>query len=879
MAVSRNPILNGVRTAFRYDDAGRVERKLTGYDPNAGVAALMRQTLAYTPRDEIVSTTDRRGEGIRSIHDERGRVVARETLFEGTVLSRTEAGYDQMGRVVRSVDEAGNVTCHDYDAYGRLVATTPPGLGTRKIEYTRDAPHPVTGMPTHSLRTRVTAPTGETVDSYVDAMARTWLTGNAASGYQQNSYLDGRMTRSERIGLDGLMAAVKLYDYADRSGRIAREWDWMDPDDEASCAADQAACATGSVSFTYTAGGRQLSQTDAAGNATVSRYADDGTMLLAQIDAAGVTQVRFEYDATYPVVVAKERGPSVSAIRTEFGLERYLRPDRTDISWVGTNQRERFDYRYDQSGHRLSTTLRRNGRLESTVDWTYDDFGRTRTKTITAEGAPALSTGTSHVLEWDYTPTGRLGLVKYPSGNQVSYGYDKDGHLQRIDSGFGPRATPIATFGKPDPSGRYLSVDIADDVQISHSYQAGREQTRNVQAGAGSFREGYRYDALGRLRSTERRGETAGTETFTLDYDARDLLTQEIATGGADRRGFRYTFDALGRRSSKVSEFAGGEAKQLYAYSSGNRLLRVTGDTETTITWDAYGRPEDDHRNLGFEWGLSDQLRAIALPDGQREDMLFDGDGQRIARVIKGAVDLFYSSDMSGEVYSQRRADGSYLDIVRDANGGVVALLDGDGTIIPWAAGKGDSTSVTGNAAGAALSAFGEGDLSRATVEFGFHQMWSSALTPLRFAGVRVYDAETGRFLTPDPLGVTAASDPNDAVDMFRYAHNNPAAVRDSTGYLGLTPPTPTTIIVDGIAIETFNVNAWETGTVRVANQAAYIAGVRAGIRVWQLYQGWTLDEVGSVCDRERSPRTVREIAGHRANKAAQPSHMGWFPA
>jgi len=146
---------------------------------------------------------------------------------------------------------------------------------------------------------------------------------------------------------------------------------------------------------------------------------------------------------------------------------------------------------------------------------------------------------------------------------------------------------------------------------------------------------------------------------------------------------------------------------------------------------------------------------------------------------------------------------------------------------------------VAGKSSRSAQSAFGESPTSDLSIELGFHQMWSSALAPLRFAGVRVYDPETGRFLTPDPLGMGASGDPNDAVDPFRYAHNNPIAVRDSTGYLGITPPTPTTIIVDGIRVETFNVNAWGNGTIRVANQAAYIAGVRAGI-MRDVVANWT---------------------------------------
>ena len=835
-------VLNGVRTAFRYDEAGRLVQKLVGYDPNARTTALMRQDLTYTTRDEVESSTDKRGEGVRSVFDERGRVVARETLFNGKVMGRTETGYDLLGRPIRVVDELGKVTCHRYDQYGRVIASTPPGLGTRRIEYTRNAAHPITGKPTHSQRTRITAPTGETIDSYVDAMGRTWLTGNTASGYQQITYAAGRPTRSERIGLDGVVAAVKLYEYTDRSTRIAREWDWLDLGHEAACVANPTICPAGSVSFTYTTGGRRLSQTDAAGNATSTRYADDGTMLAIGMTAAGVTELRFEYDSAYPVITAKERGPVSDAIRTEFGFDRYLHQIRTDTQRRKTGEREQADYAYDDSGHRLSASLLRNSQLESQVSWTYDDYGRTKTKTYKIDSKIPLAPGTSHRIEWGYTPTGQLAFVKYPSGNQATYRYSVDGHLERIESGFGPRSTVIAAFEKPDPSGRYLEMSISKDLRIKHRYKAGRESERTIEMGNGLFKEAYRYDALGRLQTTQRTRGNGGAEELTFGYDARSLLTQETVTHGADSQSYRYTHDALARRTSKVSS-ASAEVVQTYEYSSGNRLLSINGDTLSATVWDAYGRPTNDHRHLAFEWGLSDQLRTIKLPDGRRETMLFDPDGQRIARTVDSVVDLFYSSDLSGEVYSQRRADGSYLDVVRDPNGGVVALLTGNGKIVPWAAGKGDSVTVAGKSNRSVQSAFGESPSSDLSVELGFHQMWSSTLAPLRFAGVRAYDPETGRFLTPDPLGMGAAADPNDAVDPFRYAHNNPVAVRDSTGYLGITPPTPTTIIVDGIRVETYNVNSWGNGTIRVANQAAYIAGVRAGIKHGIEELGLSLDQ------------------------------------
>ena len=828
-------VVNGVRTAFRYDDAGRLTRKLAGYDPAARATALMTQTLTYTARDEVDSTVDKRGEGVRSFFDERGRVIARETLFGGSVIGRTETGYDRLGRVVRAVNEEGNVACHTYDDYSRLASTTPPGLGARVYEYTLDAPHPVTGEPTHSLRTRVTAPTGETQDSYVDAMGRAWLSGNSASGYEQTTFESGRKTLGERIGTDGVTAAVKRFEYSDRSHRVAREWDWADAAELTACTNGGITCNVGSVSFAYTAGGRKLSQTDAAGNATVVSYAKDGTMLSSGLDAAGVTELRFEYDPAYPVMTARERGPKTDPIRTEYLLDRYLHHVRTDIQRPKTGDTERVDYTYDASGHRLSALLQRDGRQESRLAWTYDEYGRTRTKAYEFEGS---AFGRTHHRMGIHTDRPAV-LHQVSLRNQATYRYDANGLLQKIQSGVGAGAKLIAAFDEPDATGRYLAVDIANQLRITHSYESGRESSRSIESTQGTHEETYVYDALGRLQSSKRNTPSGDTQTLALGYDARNLLTSEAVISGDDSQSYTYAHDQLGRRVAKQTNPSAGDVLQTYAYDRGNRLLSVTGDSSVVTTWDAFGRPVNDHRNLRFTWGLSDQLRAIQTPDGNREEMLFDADGQRIARTVDGKTDRFFSSDLSGEVYSHERSDGSYLDVVRDPSGGVIALLSSDGNVIPWSAGKADTTLNVGTRRATVQSSFGENDSDAQSVELGFHQMWSSALTPLRFAGVRVYDDETGLFLTPDPLGVRAASDPNDAVDLFRYAHNNPIEVTDSTGYLGISPPTPTTIIVDGMQVETYDVNAWSVGTIRVANQAAYIAGVRAGIK-YGLGKGWS---------------------------------------
>ncbi|MGH6919315.1 MAG: RHS repeat-associated core domain-containing protein, partial [Geminicoccaceae bacterium] len=63
-----------------------------------------------------------------------------------------------------------------------------------------------------------------------------------------------------------------------------------------------------------------------------------------------------------------------------------------------------------------------------------------------------------------------------------------------------------------------------------------------------------------------------------------------------------------------------------------------------------------------------------------------------------------------------------------------------------------------------------------------FHQMLNSAAEGILVAGVRAYDVTTGRFLSADPLQLGAAPSAIDAADFFRYARDNPIAMRDATG-------------------------------------------------------------------------------------------------
>ena len=67
-------------------------------------------------------------------YDLNGRVVSR-TDDVGGINANTRTAYDAFGRVIRSIDGAGNVTTTDYQDSGRTIVVTDPLNRTTRTEY------------------------------------------------------------------------------------------------------------------------------------------------------------------------------------------------------------------------------------------------------------------------------------------------------------------------------------------------------------------------------------------------------------------------------------------------------------------------------------------------------------------------------------------------------------------------------------------------------------------------------------------------------------------------------------------------------------------------------------------------------------------------
>lgn len=373
--------------------------------------------------------------------------------------------------------------------------------------------------------------------------------------------------------------------------------------------------------------------------------------------------------------------------------------------------------------------------------------------------------------------------------------------------------TPLLNLGEPTTETSVLRVD-------QYGYRADGIPTEHITTtDADIDRRGYDLDAIGRVLAVD--GPNGPIERFTYDG-----LGNIISTGGptsADpdnherdrelhgtllhRRGrTRYRYDSAGRLiAATTTRISRPAATTTYTYDDFDQLIAVTtpDGTRWSYTYDALGRRVEkvragadseptrfiwDGTHLAEEHGPERSLRWTYQP----------GTHTPLTQTRTAHVDL-----------DQNEVDQQFHAIVADLIGTPISLIDADG---------------------------GESVATSTTTLWG-STTWAGDSTPLRFPGqyhdsetglhynlLRTYDPATGRYLTPDPLGLAPAPNPNTYV-------NNPTAWTDP---LGLAP-------------EACRPSSFDPSEIRFSQRSVNgAAEIEAGMRE----NGW----VGNAIDVVRMP-------------------------
>ncbi|GAA2992141.1 DUF6531 domain-containing protein [Actinokineospora diospyrosa] len=595
----------GATTVYRYDDRNNViaETNPLGHTVRS----------EWDDRDRLVAHTDPLGNVTRNHYDDAGRLVA-VAYPNGTEAT---VGYDDAGRPARITDPDGAHWWRQYDDSGRIAAITDPSGAVTRTAYqpnqiaVTDPLGATTRVLTDAagLPVAVTDPLGATTQYVRDALGRvariidplggtvvlSWtiegklISHTAPDGAVTRWRYDGEGNQVEHIDPLGSVTRTEITHFDLPAARTAPDGTRLEFGYDPRLKLTSVTNAAGQVwRYEYDAAGNLVRESDFHGR-TLSYEQDAAGRLVRRTNGAGET-VEFTRDVLGNAV-EKRAGASVSAF--EFDpVGRLLRATNADA-----------DVRYtrDALGRVLSETC--DGRA---VTSEYDAAGR-RTRRTTSSGA---------VSTWEYD--GRDRLVNLTTAGQtVHFGYDAVG--REVQRSFGDGAAlgqiwdsshrltgqTVTTASGRVQNRRYhyrgdgLVVGIDDTRAGNSRYDldtAGRitgvhtagwtENHAYDQTGARvAAPDGprYRHDAQGRVVTRTRRTLSGQIRSWNYTWDAEDRLTQVVTPDGVH---WRYTYDALGRRTGKQRLDAAGAVVERVDFTWDGVVLAEQSTVAGVTTWE-----------------------------------------------------------------------------------------------------------------------------------------------------------------------------------------------------------------------------------------------------------------------------------------------------
>ena len=675
---------------------------------------------------------------------------------------------DVLGRTRVFQDEEGYERETRYDADGRIVFAEKQGSNSVETSYTNENDYnyvhdPGLSIPNVTKREQVDG-VNATTAVWTDQLGRE-LARKRADGSRLEIVYDGHRAARAAVN-DHLGNTVQMIEWTDDGfGRIGTEVGPFNP---------AAPVNAPVVDLDWSAAGR-LVRIDAAGEVTERDYGADHGLLererflgleksfayaspqsgnglrleaISEVAQAGgsVRDSTFTYDSIGRLVQTKVSTPGQTVIREINGYDALGGPTAT----LATTD----------DGGSIDTVLQQFG---------YDALGRRLTRSTVVDGTSHGSTS------WTYHGNGVVQSVTSPSGQVVAYDYgaDFDYELDTITGG----PTLLFEVLTRDGAGRPIQVarptSTTDITYDDMGRQIGRFDTFSgtvLKSWEGS------YNALGQL-FWERQLHDGQSWDNNFGYDGAGRLISEF--NGRDNATHDYELSASGKRISTTTTDGTG-AKTVVSFGYVGELLdSVDG---MSLAYDDWNAVVTDQRGTQYGRDASGSVRTI-------------DDGSQVFRVIRDAANMPVALvEPSGTRVTHWDLNPADLPVeVVTAAGDTVRYAAGVGAVFRASFGAGGAPLPAGtgmldyNAASSLLSegnqevdpgtAFGAGQSPVATDRFAFARMESlPGLSDVFMARHRFYDAATGRFLSPDPLGLGGGS------HRMLYAKGNPIKWNDPLG-------------------------------------------------------------------------------------------------
>ncbi len=272
----------------------------------------------------------------------------------------------------------------------------------------------------------------------------------------------------------------------------------------------------------------------------------------------------------------------------------------------------------------------------------------------------------------------------------------------------------------------------------------------------------YQYDQASQISNI-----TNKQDSRNFSYDAIDRLTG--VTGNVAEN---YAFDAVGNRTSS----------HLSATYTTQPFNKLTATANSSFAYDANGNmtsKTDPSGTWTYEWDFENRLKKVTRPDGQNVVYEYDGLGRRVERLPSSGVSTKFVYD-GLNVFLDQNSDGSsvkYINgfgidsqlgqitngttkyLLKDHLGSTTGLMDATGNVT-------ESTT---------YDSFGKATTPLST-RYQYTGREYDEFSGLYFYRARWFDANLGRFISEDPIGLGAG------INQFSYVGNDSLNSTDPMG-------------------------------------------------------------------------------------------------
>ncbi|WP_216892161.1 putative T7SS-secreted protein [Nocardia alni] len=542
-AVAHTLTLGGARTSIEVDAAG-LPIVLT--DPLGAVTRIERDGLG---RPVVVT-------------DPLGQVTRFDWAATGKLMRRTDPDghaesweYDGEGNLLTHVNRAGGVTRFTYGAFDLMASRTEPDSST--THYLWDAQRRLSGVvnPLGQRWSYEYDPAGRVIAETDYTGATTRYTHDPTGRVATLTPATG-ISRRHRYDLLGRLTETNtdtgefVRFTHDMTGRVLTALSGIGEE------------TTHTLAFTYTPAGQLASQQLDDQPPTRHTYDPRGHRIARTTPTGGNTS--WHYDTADRVLGLQTEGQHLSFTYDPLGRATGWRVGEIDIRThlTGTGQVHTQDITAFP-GTSLSLNLGPSSRpAPRTIrhdEYQYRPDGYLATHTV----ARPHSTPTRQ--DYDLDPIGRVTSILRDGALSEAYAYDPLGNITNALPATSAHAAPSPQGTEPDSDGQ------GEDY---------REYHNNLLIRSG--RTHYYYDPAGRLIRKVTTRPSREPDVWHYRYNAFDQLT-DIFT--PERQWWRYTYDALGRRTSKQHLASDGTILERLDFTwDGTRLIEQTVG-KTTTRW------------------------------------------------------------------------------------------------------------------------------------------------------------------------------------------------------------------------------------------------------------------------------------------------------